>query len=503
MAFIDERSIKRGLEETKDVSKEEISRILDKALLLKGLELNEVAALLNISHKESLNKLFKTALKIKETIYGNRLVLFAPLYVSNYCFNNCLYCGFRRDNKDMKRRCLRVNELREEVRIILEQGHKRILMLMGENSNKCSFDYFLKTIEAVYEVKDSKGNSIRRINLEIAPLSEDEFKKLTHIKIGTYTVFQETYHRETYEKMHPVKNHPPHMVVFEHVQNFPAIGNQKQAKLATSQKPDAKFRHSGTKADYEWRLYTMDRALKNDLHDVGIGVLFGLYDYRFEVLALLQHAKHLDETYGIGPHTISIPRIEPAQNAPAAMNVPNPVSDEDFEKLVAVLRCAVPYTGIILSTRESPEIRAKLFNLGVSQISAGSKTNPGGYKEAIVNPEDEEQFSLNDTRSTGDVIKSVIKQGFVPSFCTGCYRLGRVGKDFMDLAKPGLIKLHCLPNALTTLQEYLEDYADDETKKAGEELIGKELENIPNKERREKTINYLNKIKKGERDLYF
>jgi len=461
--FIDEKLINDLLNEKANPPEEDIKRILDKALLLKGLELDEVAALINISNNNSLKKLFKTALKIKKLIYGNRLVLFAPLYVSNHCSNNCLYCGFRRDNKDMRRKCLTLEEIKEEARIILEQGHKRILMLMGEHASECSFDYFLKAIEAAYSVEDSKNSSIRRINVEIAPLTKEEFQKLNKVKIGTYTVFQETYHRETYEQMHP----------------------------------------SGKKSDYSWRLYVMDRALKNGLNDVGIGALFGLYDYRFEVLALIQHAKHLDEKYGVGPHTISIPRIEYAQNAPCAMNIPNPVSDEDFKKLVAVLRCAVPYTGMILSTRESPEMRTQVFNLGISQISAGSKTNPGGYNESLVNPEDEEQFSLNDTRSTGEVIKSVIKQGFVPSFCTGCYRLGRVGRDFMELAKPGLIRLHCLPNALTTLKEYLVDYADDETKQEGEELIKKELANIPDVKRREKTEEYLGRIEDGERDLYF
>jgi 2-iminoacetate synthase len=246
----------------------------------------------------------------------------------------------------------------------------------------------------------------------------------------------------------------------------------------------------------------MDRAIKNGLKDVGIGALFGLYDYRFEVLALIQHAKYLDKKYGIGPHTISIPRIEPAQNAPASLKIPYPVSDEDFKKLVAVIRCAVPYTGIILSTRESPEMRADLFDLGVSQISAGSKTNPGGYKESSINPEDEGQFSIGDTRKTADIIDSVIKQGFIPSFCTGCYRLGRTGKDFMELAKPGIIKLHCLPNALTTFGEYLTCYADRKTKNAGNRLINAQLKNILNKKIKEKTIKYLRRIDNGEKDLY-
>lgn len=463
MSFINQEKINKLLKESQNASEKEVNRILDKALQLKGLELKEVAILLNISDKEQLNKLFKAASKIKQEIYGNRLVLFAPLYVSNYCSNNCLYCGFRTDNKDMRRKCLELKEIEEEVKLILEQGHKRILMLMGENNNKCSFDYFLKAIEIAYKSKDSKGNSIRRINIEISPLTEKQFQKLKHIKIGTYTVFQETYHKETYKKMHP----------------------------------------SGIKSDYDWRLYTMDRALKNGIKDVGIGALFGLYEYKFEVLALIQHAKYLDKTFSIGPHTISVPRIEPAQNAPASIQIPNPVSDNDFKKIVAILRCAVPYTGIILSTRESSNMRKELFDLGVSQISAGSKTNPGGYKKAVINQEDEEQFSLNDTRSTGEVIKSVIRQGFIPSFCTSCYRIGRVGKDFMDLAKPGLIKMHCHPNALVTLKEYLEDYADDETKKFGEELIQNELKNIPDEDRRNKTIRYLKEIEKGKRDLYF
>jgi 2-iminoacetate synthase len=458
MNFIDENLINSLL----DINPQNVDFVLDKALQLKGLSLEDVAKLINIKDDENLQKLFKTASKIKQLIYGNRLVLFAPLYVSNHCSNNCLYCGFRIDNTSMKRTCLTLDQIKKETKFILEQGHKRILMLMGENS-ECSLDYFFKSIKAVYSVKDSKGNSIRRINIEIAPLTDDQFKILNNVKIGTYTVFQETYHHDTYKEMHP----------------------------------------TGKKADYNWRIECMDRALSNGINDVGIGALFGLYDYRFEVLALIQHAKHLDEKFNVGPHTISVPRLEPAQNAPAANNIPHPVSDKDFKKIVAVLRCAVPYTGIILSTRESADMRKQVFDLGVSQISAGSKTNPGGYEESIVNPENEEQFSLNDTRSTGEIISSVLNQGYVPSFCTGCYRLGRVGKDFMDLAKPGLIKLHCLPNALTTLKEYLVDYADIETKQSGNEIIKKEIENIPSEERKELTNKYLKRIENGERDLYF
>jgi len=463
LCFIDDGKIKHLIDSKKVSSSDDIRRILKKALELKGLDVEDVASLINIEDEEILNEVFQTAKKIKNLIYGNRLVVFAPLYLSNYCSNNCTYCGFRTDNKEMKRKSLTLDELDEEVKLILEQGHKRILMLMGEHSKECSLDYFLDMIDRVYSIKDSKGNSIRRINVEIAPLTVDEFAKLKEKKIGTYTVFQETYHKETYQSVHP----------------------------------------TGKKADYDWRLNVMDRALENGMNDVGIGALFGLYDYKYEVISLIEHAKHLDEKFGVGPHTISVPRIEPAQNAPSAMDIPSPVSDLDFKKIVAVLRCAVPYTGIILSTRESPEMRQQVFDLGVSQISAGSKTNPGGYNEAEINPEDEEQFSLSDTRSTDEVISSVIKQGYVPSFCTGCYRLGRVGKDFMDLAKPGLIKLHCLPNALTTLQEYLEDYADSETKEEGEDMIKKSLAEIPDEKRKEIARKFLERIKNGERDLYF
>jgi len=455
MKSIDERKLRGALKRAEGASVKEVEDILGRASLLKGLGLEEVAVLLHVEDMGLLEGLFATARRIKNEIYGKRLVFFAPLYISNYCSNNCLYCGFRKDNKEIGRRELSIEEVKEETRLILEQGHKRILLLSGENAD--NFELIIQAMEAIYSVKDSKGNEIRRVNLEIAPLEKEQFREIRKAKIGTYTVFQETYHRETYRRMHP----------------------------------------EGMKADYERRLNTMDMALGNGLHDVGIGALFGLHDYKFEVLALLQHASHLDAVYGIGPHTISVPRVKPASNASVSMNIPEPVSDAEFKKLVAVLRLAVPYTGIILSTREPVALRSELFDLGISQISAGSKTSPGGYSK-----EGGEQFSLNDTRSTGEVIRDVINRGFVPSFCTGCYRLGRVGKDFMELAKPGLIKAHCLPNALTTLQEYLEDYADAETKEKGEELIGRMMRYVP-EGRKKKTGEYLHKIRKGARDLYF
>lgn len=457
--FINENLIHSIIEAASNPSDRDVTDVLAKAKKLKGLTPEETALLINIQNNSQIELLFNTAFEIKQTIYGNRIVLFAPLYVSNYCSNNCLYCGFRSDNDEILRKRLTIDEVKKETEILLEQGHKRILMLMGEENSGSSLDYFLECIEAVYSVKDSKGNSIRRINIEIAPLSQDEFKKLKQLNIGTYVVFQETYHRETYERIHP----------------------------------------GGKKKDYMWRLNVMDRALESGLHDVGIGALFGLYDYRFETLALLTHAMHLEEKFGIGPHTISVPRIEFAKNAPCAENVPCPVSDIDFKKIVAALRCAVPYTGIILSTREEAGMRTELMHLGVSQLSAGSKTDPGGYGR---DDHTSSQFSLNDTRSTGEIIASVIDEGFLPSFCTGCYRRGRTGKDFMDLAKPGLIKNHCQPNALLTLKEYLIDYADEKTRVSGNELIKKELESIPDKKRREETEKNLLKTEQGERDIY-
>jgi 2-iminoacetate synthase len=459
--IINEKRIFELLETTAKPDKKQVQDLLAKALQLRGLEIEETAVLLNIKDPELLEMLYETALKVKEEIYGNRLVLFAPLYTSNYCANNCLYCGFRVDNKSIVRRSLTIDEIKDETRAILEQGHKRILMLMGENHHAYPIDSFIEAIEAAYSVTDSKGSSIRRINVEIAPLTNDEFKIFNNIKIGTYTVFQETYHRETYVAMHP----------------------------------------SGKKADYDWRLETMDRALSNGMHDVGVGVLFGLFDYKFEVLAMIQHAQHLDRKFNVGPHTISIPRIQPASGAPLSTNLLHKVTDEQFKKIVAVIRCSVPYTGMILSTRETAELRSNLFNLGVSQISAGSRTNPGGYKQAFAEVDDG-QFNLNDSRTSGEVIRDVIERGFIPSFCTACYRLGRVGEDFMDQAKPGLIKLYCQPNALTTLKEYLVDYADDETRTLGETLINKELATIPNDNVRQKTKDFLKRIEEGDRDLY-
>lgn len=460
--FIDDAGLDAILDNARSRDPGAVDAVLEKALEARGLEPPEAARLLFADDPATREKLFDAARRVKQSIYGRRLVLFAPVYLSNHCSNNCLYCGFRRDNKAMKRRALTRDELRREIEILERQGHKRILMLTGEHPGKASLDYLLEAIETAYAVKTDDGRGeIRRINVEIAPLSVPDFKRLKTSGIGTYVLFQETYHRPTYARMHP----------------------------------------PGPKADYANRLYAMDRALEAGLNDVGIGALFGLHDYRYEVLAMLVHARHLDSAFGTGPHTLSVPRIEPAQNAPAAVAVPHPVSDHDFKRLVAILRLAVPYTGIILSTRERAEMRNDLFALGVSQISAGSRTNPGGYGEAAPHPADEQQFALGDTRSLDEVVRSISEQGYIPSFCTGCYRLGRVGRDFMDLAKPGDIKTHCDPNAVSTFLEYLLDYASPETRRIGEALIERTIRGMETVAKKRAEI-LVAQVRAGKRDVY-
>lgn len=438
-------------------SKQQINDVLNKALALKGLSMEEASALLAIEDNETLNRLFKAAKTVKEKIYGKRIVLFSPLYVSNYCTNNCLYCAFRQANKEIKRRKLGVDEVIEEARSIINMGHKRILLVAGEDMTQVNLDYIEEIIRKIYEQKIMKGE-VRRININIAPLSVEDFKRLKAFNIGTYQSFQETYHGETYKKMHP----------------------------------------SGLKANYEYRVETMDRAFRAGLDDVGVGVLYGLTDYKFEVLAQLAHAEYLDKKYGTGPHTISIPRIEPAMGSDVAEHPPHAVNDREFKKIVAVLRLAVPYTGIILTTRERAGFRTEMLELGVSQMSAGSKTNPGGYRE----DNSTEQFRIGDHRSLDEVIKELSNTGYLPSFCTSCYRLGRVGKDFMDLAKPGLIQKFCQPNAILTFKEYLEDYASDETKIAGQQCIEEHISEIPDERVRQRLQKQLGKISSGERDIY-
>lgn len=463
MEFIDEARIQSLLDnKSLDQSAYQLE-IIQKAKEAKGITLEESAALLSIQSEDVLNELFATAKEVKEKIYGNRLVLFAPLYISNICVNNCLYCAFRRDNRELKRKALTLDEIEEETKFLVSQGHKRILMVTGEHPKKSSIEFIGEAIERVYNVKIGNGN-IRRLNINAAPFSVEDFRTIKSFKVGTYQCFQETYHYDTYKLMHP----------------------------------------DGPKSDYAWRLYAMDRALEAGIDDVGIGPLFGLTDYRFETLALLMHANYLDTKFGIGPHTISIPRLEPALNAPAANKPPFAVDDETFKKIVAIIRLAVPYTGIILSTRERAELRRELFNLGVSQISAGSRTSPGAYKESkeSLNKQDMEQFQLGDHRTLDEVVKDCCQQGYLPSFCTACYRSSRTGDRFMEFAKSGTIGHMCVPNALSTFEEYLIDYASEDTKNAGEQFVDNELE-VANQKAKTKAQKMLERVKSGERDVFF
>ncbi|MBN1816096.1 MAG: [FeFe] hydrogenase H-cluster radical SAM maturase HydG [Sedimentisphaerales bacterium] len=437
----------------------QVRETLAKSRKLAGLAMEEIAILSSVSDPELLAELFDAARWVKEQIYGRRLVLFAPLYISNLCANECLYCAFRARNTTLKRRALRQDEIALEVQNLIEQGHKRVLLVAGESYPQEGFDYVLKSIDTIYSMQSGNGQ-IRRINVNVAPLTIEEFRKLKATGIGTYQLFQETYHRQTYDKVHL----------------------------------------SGPKRDYTWRITAMDRAMEAGIDDVGIGVLFGLFDWRFEMLALMQHIRYLEERFGVGPHTISVPRLEPATGSDLACHPPQPVDDVDFRKIVAILRLAVPYTGIIMSTRETPKMRRETFALGVSQISAGSRTNPGGYSEGQ-DQEDTAQFSLGDHRRLDEVIRDVAALGYIPSFCTGCYRLGRTGRDFMDLAKPGLIKEHCDPNALSTFLEYLLDYAAPQTNAIGMELIDTTLNQMDSAPR-DRARSMLEQVQGGKRDVF-
>lgn len=458
--MIDGQRITEVLEKAETIQSDSLIKdVLAKARLLKGLEESDVAVLMGISSHELLNELYETASWIKERIYGRRLVFFAPLYISNMCNNECLYCAFRAANKKINRRALTQLEIAYETKMLLEQGHKRILMVAGESYPKDGFKYIIDSINTIYSVKSDLGE-IRRVNVNIAPLSVDEFRQLKAADIGTFQLFQETYHLPTYKRVHL----------------------------------------KGRKTDYEWRITGMDRAIEAGIDDVGIGVLFGLADWRFEILALLQHIRHLEARWGVGPHTISVPRMEPAVGSVIAEQPPHPVSDQDFKKIVAILRLMVPYTGLIMSTRETAKMRRETFALGVSQISAGSRTNPGGYSTSD-GEEEASQFCLGDHRPLDEVVRDVAAMGYIPSFCTACYRLGRTGRDFMDLAKPGEIKAHCEPNALSTFQEYLEDFASPVTKQIGEKLIQDTLNGMT-ADQRSRTEAMIRKARNGEHDVF-
>ncbi len=463
MDFINEKYISELLEDARLNDRRLQKDVLKRSREAKGLTLKESASLLNITSPDLLEELFHTAREVKEKIYGNRLVLFAPLYVTNSCINNCLYCAFRKDNSLLKRKTLTIDEIKSEIEFLVRQGHKRVLLVAGEHPKKSNLQFIHDAIDAIYSIHLNGGN-IRRVNVNTAPLSIDEFKILKSFGIGTYQCFQETYHYETYQQMHP----------------------------------------SGPKHDYSWRLYAMDRALQAGIDDVGIGALFGLTDYKFETLAVLNHALNLDDRFGIGPHTISIPRLEPAFNAPLSNKPPFAVDDSSFKKLLAVIRLAVPYTGIILTTRERAELRRELFSLGVSQISAGSRTSPGAYKESqdIMEEHEMEQFQLGDHRTLDEVVKDCCGLGFLPSFCTACYRSSRTGDRFMELARSGNIGKLCVPNAISTFDEYLIDYASDSTKKVGGDFVTREIEKLDGVTK-SKTLKMQERVESGERDVYY
>jgi 2-iminoacetate synthase len=451
--FIEEREVQQTLESAQG-DPARARAVLQKARSLAGLSIPEVAELLAVRDPDVVEEIYHSAREVKDTIYGSRLVLFAPLYISNYCANECVYCAFRARNRDLPRRALTQPEIAAEVKTLVEQGHKRILMVAGESYPNGGIDYIFESIRTIYSTRSGNGE-IRRVNVNLAPLTVGEFRALKAEKIGTYQLFQETYHRETYAQVH----------------------------LA------------GRKRDYDWRVQAMHRAMEAGINDVGIGVLFGLYDWRFEILAMMQHIHSLEREYGAGPHTISVPRLEPAAGSEFAGASPYAVSDDDFRRIVAVLRLAVPYTGIIMSTRESPEMRNRTLQLGVSQISAGSRCDPGAY--AAGGDGQYGQFQLGDHRPLDEVVRDAASMGFIPSFCTACYRLGRTGADFMDLAKPGEIKTHCAPNALSTYQEYLLDYASPETRAAGEKLIQIQLS-----EAAPVAAHLVERVRRGERDVY-
>lgn len=438
-----------------------INQIIDKAKERKGLTHREASVLLACDIEEKNQEIFALAEQIKKDFYGNRIVLFAPLYLSNYCVNGCVYCPYHATNKTIPRKKMTQEEIKREVIALQDMGHKRLALETGEDPVNNPIEYVLESIKTIYSIKHKNG-AIRRVNVNIAATTVENYKKLHEAGIGTYILFQETYNKESYEKLHP----------------------------------------TGPKHNYAYHTEAMDRAMQGGIDDVGLGVLFGLEGYKYEFAAMLMHAEHLEETYGVGPHTISVPRIRPADDIdPTAFK--NSISDEIFQKIVACIRIAVPYTGMIVSTRESKETREKVLHLGISQISGGSKTSVGGYDERDLTEEDSSQFEVSDTRTLDEIIKWLIDIGYLPSFCTACYREGRTGDRFMELCKKKQILNCCHPNALVTLQEYLEDYARPETKAVAEELIEKEIDNVPNEKTRGILKANLEKIKHGERDFRF
>ncbi|MGJ0700653.1 [FeFe] hydrogenase H-cluster radical SAM maturase HydG [Clostridium perfringens] len=451
--------IAKGKELVSD--KELVREIIEKSKSAEGLTPEETAVLLNLEDKELIEEMFKAARQVKEKLYGKRLVVFAPLYVSNYCVNNCTYCGYKYCNNELKRKKLNKEQLIEEVKVLESLGHKRIALEAGEDPVNAPLDYILDCIKSIYSIKFDNG-SIRRINVNIAATSVEDYKRLKDAEIGTYILFQETYHKPTYERLHV----------------------------------------SGPKHNYNYHTTAMHRAREAGIDDIGMGVLYGLYDYKYETLAMLMHAMDLEETTGVGPHTLSVPRIRPAENV-SLENYPYLVDNEDFKKIVAILRLAVPYAGLILSTREEPGLRDEIIALGVSQVSTGSCTGVGGYSEAYSDPEEKPQFEVGDHRSPVEMIESLMEAGYIPSYCTACYREGRTGERFMDIVKSGELYKICEANALITLKEFIDDYGTDRTREIGDKLIKKSIDEIDNESFRKSVEEKINKISNGTRDLRF
>jgi 2-iminoacetate synthase len=459
--FINQLEIDNLFTTSQSVSPNELDAILKKAEELKGLTYTEVVKLLNIDDEEGLVKIFRVAKKLKEVIYGNRVVIFAPLYISNYCVNNCTYCGYKRDNK-FERKKLALHEIREEVRILEKNGHKRLALEVGEDPRNSNIDYVLNAIDEIYAAGD-----IRRINVNIAATTTENYRRLKEKELGTYILFQETYNKEIYKKLHP----------------------------------------KSLKGNYTRQLYAHHKAMDAGIDDVGGGVLFGLAPYKQEVLSLILHNQELESSKGVGFHTISVPRLKEAEGV-SLKDYPHLINDFEFKKVVSVLRLALPYTGIILSTRESVEMRQDLISHGITQVSAGSCTTVAGYKNEdyknVSEGKNKEilQFELADERTPLEVIKDLVKLKYLPSYCTACYRTNRTGEGFMKIVKAGKIGDICKPNALMTFVEYIEDYGDEELNKIGFEFVENELKTIKNNKLKEKVVKYINRVKQGERDLY-
>ena len=461
--FIDDKEIKDSIAygmENKS-NKELIQSIIEKAKKMEGISHREALVLLECDLEEENNEIYKLAKEIKMKFYGNRIVMFAPLYLSNYCVNGCVYCPYHYDNKHIKRKKLTQEEIREEVIALQDMGHKRLALETGEDNQNSPIDYVLESIETIYSIKHKNG-AIRRVNVNIAATTVENYKRLKDAGIGTYILFQETYHKENYELLHP----------------------------------------TGPKHNYAYHTEAMDRAMEGGIDDVGIGVLFGLNLYRYDLAGLLMHAEHLEAVFGVGPHTVSVPRIRPADDINPD-DFKDSVSDEIFEKIVAILRIAIPYTGMIISTRESKATRERALELGVTQLSGGSKTSVGGYASEKEEEEDSSQFDVEDKRTLDEIVNWLLELGYIPSFCTACYREGRTGDRFMRLVKSGQIANCCQPNALMTLKEYLCDYASEDTKGLGEVLIEKELKHITNEKVLAKATDYLQEVEDGKRDFRF